>query len=194
MIDDLKKLISFRSVTHDAAACTALLKYEQDLFVGYGMKTELGSIAGFPYLLATTGDDLRGVDVLLQAHIDVVPGTDALFAPSTDGDKLIGRGTYDMLFAVACFNKLLAGFADENTLTQKNIGVMLTSDEEIGGENGVAQLISGYECKVCILPDAGTHEQICTEAKLVCRRPWLSKGLMRTKRCVPRSPVINPYA
>ena len=34
----------------------------------------------------------------------------------------------------------------------------------------------------------------CTAAKLVWRRPWLSNGLMRTSRCVPRSAVIRPYA
>ena len=32
----------------------------------------------------------------------------------------------------------------------------------------------------------------CTVAKLVCRRPWLSNGLMRTRRCVPRSLVSRP--
>ena len=32
----------------------------------------------------------------------------------------------------------------------------------------------------------------CTAAKLVWRRPWLSNGLIRTSRCVPRSAVIRP--
>ncbi len=34
----------------------------------------------------------------------------------------------------------------------------------------------------------------CTAAKLVWRRPWLSNGLIRTSRCIPRSPVNRPYA
>ncbi len=33
-----------------------------------------------------------------------------------------------------------------------------------------------------------------TAAKLVWRRPWLSNGLIRTSRWVPRSLVISPYA
>ena len=31
-------------------------------------------------------------------------------------------------------------------------------------------------------------------AKLVWRRPWLSNGLIRTSRWVPRSLVMRPYA
>ena len=33
-----------------------------------------------------------------------------------------------------------------------------------------------------------------TPAKLVCRRPWLSNGLIRTSRCVPDSTLSVPYA
>ena len=44
---------------------------------------------------------------------------------------------------------------------------------------------------VSVLSMSGTTS---TAAKLVWRRPWLSKGLMRTRRCVPASTARVPKA
>ena len=39
--------------------------------------------------------------LLLHGHIDVVPGRPEQFEPRLDGDRLIGRGAYDMKGALA---------------------------------------------------------------------------------------------
>lgn len=91
--------------------------------------------------------------VLLQAHIDVVASSESLVYEVRDG-WAYGRGVFDMLFAPACY----LAFIEENmnVLHQLDMGIMLTGDEEIGGENGVnALLLNDHTAEVCILPDAG---------------------------------------
>ncbi|MEV4418426.1 M20/M25/M40 family metallo-hydrolase [Patulibacter sp. NPDC049589] len=61
---------------------------------------------GLPVLLATIGSDAPGAPtVILHGHLDVVPAHDEQFTPTRDGDRLYGRGTYDMkggLSAMLC--------------------------------------------------------------------------------------------
>ena len=163
--EELKRLIGFKPITSDTGACSELLKYTRKYYENKGLKTECGEITKHPYLLATTGSELRKTDLLLQAHIDVVPASGAMLKVVKKGDKIFGRGTYDMLFAAACFNRLVSELSESGDLKSINLGIMLTSDEEIGGQNGVGALFENYDCNICVLPDAGTDKEICIEAK-----------------------------
>jgi succinyl-diaminopimelate desuccinylase len=52
---------------------------------------------GLPVLSAEVGATDRGAPcVVLHGHLDVVPGRPEQFQPRVDGDRLIGRGAYDM--------------------------------------------------------------------------------------------------
>ena len=52
---------------------------------------------GLPVLIAEVGPDGDDVPcVVLHGHLDVVPGHEAQFQPRIEGDRLIGRGAYDM--------------------------------------------------------------------------------------------------
>jgi succinyl-diaminopimelate desuccinylase len=65
---------------------------------------------GRPVLMATVGAD-DGPTVVLHGHLDVVPGRASQFEPRTDGDRLVGRGAYDMkggLAAMMCATRDLA--------------------------------------------------------------------------------------
>jgi succinyl-diaminopimelate desuccinylase len=50
---------------------------------------------GRPLLTATVGPE-GGPTVVLHGHLDVVPGREEQFEPRIDGDRLYGRGAYDM--------------------------------------------------------------------------------------------------
>src|SRR3954451_21256985 len=50
---------------------------------------------GRPVVAATVGAR-GGPTVVLDGHLDVVPGLPDQFAPHAEGDKLFGRGAYDM--------------------------------------------------------------------------------------------------
>src|SRR5258706_5608268 len=65
---------------------------------------------GRPVLAATVGA-AAGPTVVLHGHLDVVPGRAEQFEPRADGDRLIGRGAYDMkggLAAMMCATRELA--------------------------------------------------------------------------------------
>ena len=57
-------------------------------------------VRGLPVTVAEVGPS-DGPTVLLHGHVDVVPGRPEQFRPRLDGDRLYGRGAYDMKGALA---------------------------------------------------------------------------------------------
>jgi succinyl-diaminopimelate desuccinylase len=69
---------------------------------------------GLPVLTAAVGPEAPGVPTLvLHGHLDVVPGHPEQFAPHVDGDRLIGRGAYDMKGGLAAMMCTLRDVADQ---------------------------------------------------------------------------------
>ena len=68
---------------------------------------------GFPVLVAEVGARSETMPcIVLHGHLDVVPGRPEQFQPRTEGDRLIGRGAYDMkggLAAMMCALKDVGG-------------------------------------------------------------------------------------
>ncbi len=68
---------------------------------------------GLPVLLADVGDPSpTAPTVIIHGHIDVVPGFEEQFLPRVEGERLIGRGAYDMkggLAAIMCALRDLKG-------------------------------------------------------------------------------------
>ncbi|HEX6715054.1 MAG TPA: M20/M25/M40 family metallo-hydrolase [Thermoleophilaceae bacterium] len=65
---------------------------------------------GLPVLAATVGAE-KGPTVVLHGHLDVVPAEPEQFEPRLDGDRLYGRGAYDMkggLASMMCATRDLA--------------------------------------------------------------------------------------
>ncbi len=159
----LEDLVAFRSVSGDRSAALECLDYVETYLKKRGMKIRREESAGFPSLIATTHPTKRP-KVLLQAHIDVVSAPDGCFKLKSKDGKLFGRGVFDMKFAAALFMQIADDLKDR--LDDYDFGIMLTSDEEVGGENGVKALVkAGYGSDVCVLPDAGKDWKIETSHK-----------------------------
>lgn len=151
----LEKLISFKTVTRDVAESRRALAWAASYVKGLPLFEWKYSIHGFPSLLLTTRRT-RKPRVLLAAHIDVVDAPDRLFTPERVGDRLYGRGAFDMKFAIACYLALARELG--TALEQYDFGILLTSDEETGGEHGMGALVKrGIGADVCILPDGGKN-------------------------------------
>ncbi|HKS70011.1 MAG TPA: M20/M25/M40 family metallo-hydrolase [Ktedonobacterales bacterium] len=139
---------------------------------------------GFRSLLVTHG--AGPARVLLCGHLDVVPGDDEQFTPRRlSGDRLGGRGAADMKGPIAA---LLDAFAAEPL---PGLGLLLTSDEELGGEHGTRYVLDqlareGALPAAALLPDGGANMRLVAEQKGVLRlrvvasgraahgaRPWL---------------------
>lgn len=112
-------------------------------------------------------EDTLEPDYILSGHIDVVPGPDELFQLQTTDSKLIGRGTSDMKFAIPVFAELLHQMYQEKD-SLPSIAIILSSDEEGGGEDGVGYLVNevGYRAKrAVIIPDGGDNWHVVSETK-----------------------------
>ena len=83
---------------------------------------------GLPVLIADAG---RGGDdvprVVFHGHLDVVPGKAAQFDPVVDGDRLIGRGTYDMKGGLAA---MLCAVGDLANDPNARVRMVVVPDEE----------------------------------------------------------------
>lgn len=151
----LRELISFKTLSHDHQTNVLAFAWVKKQLEGLPLFFEDFESNGFPSLLITTRKT-KTPHIWLQGHMDVVPGPEEVFTPRLVGSKLYGRGTFDMKFAIACYIQLLTDLGDK--LREYDLGVMLTSDEEIGGANGVGILVQkGYHARSCLLPDGGEN-------------------------------------
>jgi len=77
--------------------------------------------------------------VIMNAHLDVVPGKPEQFTAKIEGDKLIGRGAIDMKAAGAA--ELLA-FKELAKKVPYPLALQLVTDEETNGKHGTKYQIS----------------------------------------------------
>ncbi len=87
-------------------------------------------VAGLPALVAQTAGD--GPTLVLHGHIDVVPGKPHQFEPAIDGDRLVGRGAYDMKGGLAAMMCALRDLRDEPGLCVRFLCVADEESEEMG--------------------------------------------------------------
>lgn len=178
LVDILARLIRFPTVSTDTAANTAALDWVESQLQGLPLDIRRFENDGFPALIATTpAAGHLNPRLWLAGHIDVVPAAAADFEPRLEDGRLIGRGTFDMKYAIACFIRLLQELGPE--LANYDLGLMLTSDEEAGGLQGVRWLVDdlGYRGGAVLLPECGTSWTIEIAAKGTTCWQLRSRGL-----------------
>ncbi len=132
--------------------------------------------------------------ILLMSHIDVVDAPADLFIPRIKDNALYGRGSIDDKYAVALSLVLVKEYLQRLKKAGKSqndlpFGVLITTDEEIGGAHGARKALSEIEAEFCIALDGGGLKKIVTKEKgivklkLVARgktahgaRPWLGEN------------------
>jgi succinyl-diaminopimelate desuccinylase len=81
---------------------------------------------GRPVLTATVGPE-TGPTIVLHGHLDVVPGRPEQFTPRIDGDRLYGRGAYDMKGGLAAMMCAVHDLSEEERV---RVHFACVSDEE----------------------------------------------------------------
>ena len=154
---------------------------------------------GYPSLVAMPKSSPLHCQVLLSAHIDVVAHTDdAVFHPEISGDRIIGPGAGDMKGQLAILIHLFT--AAHRAFPGASLGLVVTSDEEIGGMHGLRYLLQdvGLRCDKAIVPDGGSLDRFPVEEKGILHmharlkgssshaaRPWLAvNALQRAARLI----------
>jgi len=126
--------------------------------------------------IVATFDETKKPKLFLNAHFDVVPASDDMFEARIEGNQLYGRGSEDCKAQVAILMKLMRHFADKEN--KPDVGIMLTSDEEVHGANGVRYLIEelGYGSEFALVADGGSDFDIVTKHKGVMQVKVSAKG------------------
>jgi succinyl-diaminopimelate desuccinylase len=81
---------------------------------------------GLPVIAATVGA-ASGPTVVLHGHLDVVPGLPEQFEPRVEGDRLYGRGAYDMKGGLAAMMCAARDLASQSAV---RVHFVCVSDEE----------------------------------------------------------------
>ena len=121
--------------------------------------------------------DTMNFDILSIGHIDVVPAKDELFTAKVEENKLYGRGSADMKSGVLVSLDLLKDVIEKNV--DVKYGVLIVSDEEIGGVNGAKKWAElGLNSTVLLDYDSGDgFEYISQKSKGIAILELEAKGI-----------------
>jgi succinyl-diaminopimelate desuccinylase len=129
LLGQAQELLAIPSTADRPDELHRALEYVLD-FVGPGFTVERFESNGKPSALVYSGPARARFPVILNAHLDVVPGSPDQFRPYVEGDRLYARGAHDM--KVSALVEALV-FRE---LASPSIALQLVTDEEIGGRNG----------------------------------------------------------
>jgi succinyl-diaminopimelate desuccinylase len=96
-------------------------------------------VRDLPVTIAEVGP-ADGPTVLLHGHLDVVPGRPGQFEPRLDGDRLFGRGAYDMKGALAAMLLAMHDLRDRAKVRIR-LGVVPDEESEEAVERGSDRLV-----------------------------------------------------
>ena len=162
-----KALIQIPSVSSDIAKLNEIINYVEEQFREYPQanikKYEWNKK---PSIIIQNFEGLEA-DIILNGHLDVVPPSEEhQFEPIYKDGKIYARGAGDMKAGDAIMITLMKEIF-ENNFTDKKVSLILTTDEEIGGEDGAKKIVEmGYIAHEWVLvPDSGSVKEIVTAEK-----------------------------
>lgn len=182
-----KKFISVSSTLANPSGLQEVLNIAKKELEGYFAMEEFES-NGIPSLLIhNTNKRTKHFKIVLNAHLDVVPGEKKQFKPFEKNGRLYGRGAYDMKAASAVMILVFKQLAKE---LHYPIALQLVTDEEIGGFDGAEyQLKKGLQTDFVIAGEGGSSFKIQHQARGIAwikikipgiaahsAYPWLGKN------------------
>jgi succinyl-diaminopimelate desuccinylase len=170
-----------------------------------GIEAERDEVRGLPVIKAEVGP-ASAPTVVLHGHLDVVPGLGGQFEPRIEGDRLYGRGAYDMKGALAAMLVTAAAMRDQDGVRVR-LGIVGDEESEEGDERGSDHLVdSGFTGDFAITGEP-TDLHIGVEAKGVLAlrlqvagtaahgaTPWLGENAVLNAIDVFRSIESLPFA
>jgi succinyl-diaminopimelate desuccinylase len=100
--------------------------YVQGWLGSHEIPFEVRDFDGLPVILAEVGPQ-HGPCVILHGHLDVVPAHPGQFVPRVEGDRLVGRGAYDMKGGLAA---MMCALLDSAAQRRVRVRFVCVPDEE----------------------------------------------------------------
>lgn len=167
-----KKLISIKSTSENKkelekvleTALSYLKEFKIDRFEKKGTKSAL--IYNSQYRSSK-------FKILLNAHLDIIPGKENQYTPELRKNKLFGVGAMDMKSSAATLILVFKELADK---VNYPLGLQLVTDEEIGGFNGTKyQIDKGVRADFVIVGES-TNLNIENKSKGILWCKIFTKG------------------
>jgi succinyl-diaminopimelate desuccinylase len=172
ILDLSKKLIAIKTDPDNAPALSEAL----DIIVGEleDFTVEKFEANGAKSILAYFGSVRpEKFKVILNGHLDVIPGKDLQYKARIEGDKMFGVGSMDMKSNVVC---MLEVFKDLALKLKYPIALQIVTDEEIGGFDGTKfQIDEGVRADFVIAGET-TQFDIVNQARGVLQLKITAKG------------------
>ena len=165
LVNLTKELVRFPSHPGEPLKIFELVEFIKTYFAKDDLPISEHMVEGLPALVITT-EPTKHPHIMLSGHIDVVASC-TQFTATVKGDELWGSGTMDMKGGVACMMAALKYFVTRpESESRPSIGLMLTADEETGGEATRALLEDeGYMTDFCIVNEGRHKYDIVTREK-----------------------------
>ncbi len=128
-IEITKELIKIDSSNLEGA--NKAIDFCEDILLSEGLKSEIIENNGFKTLVCTIGTGDK--KIILNGHLDIVPGKAEQFKPYIEDKKLYGRGSADMKSGAAAMVTTMLKLKDKKLPCQ--VQLQLVTDEENGGFN-----------------------------------------------------------
>lgn len=122
---------------------------------------------GREFLVASVRRGERTPRLLLNAHLDVVPASSALFEPAIEGDRIRGRGTQDCKGNALAAASALAALAGSGA----SVAAVFSTDEEEGGSTSGESVRRGCRATgLTAVLDGGPWSIVCAQKGIVSLR------------------------
>jgi succinyl-diaminopimelate desuccinylase len=147
-------------------------------FVGPGFSVERFESNGKPSALVYA-DGYRGATrpefrVILNGHLDVVPGEPGQFRPRREGDRLYARGAQDMKVSALVLAQV---FRESAARLPYPLALQLVADEEVGGRDGTLYQIQQGVTGTFVVIGEHSGLNIVADSKGLVHATLLASGL-----------------
>ena len=147
----LEKLIRIPSVSSNIVEVNRAVDFLDGELGRDGLYRQIETMPDGRRVLFAANESTRRPDILLSAHLDVVPEKDpSQFVPRRENGRIYGRGASDCKEHVVLCARLMRELKG-----RVSIGAIFGSDEEIGGMSTAFMLDKGYgAAKMVIVLDS----------------------------------------
>lgn len=167
-----KKFVSIKSTPENTEALGKILEialsnlkeYAIERFENSGVKSAL---------IYNSPKRPKKFKIILNGHLDIIPGKEHQYLPKIKGNRLYGVGSMDMKANVA---SLIMVFKEVANKVNYPLGLQVVTDEEIGGLNGTKyQIDKGVRADFVIAGET-TNFQVVNKAKGILWAKISAKG------------------